>query len=592
MSSTEMGILGWFVTEQSFRMLFSATAVLCLPSGGEKSSALSKRRSDHCDHDGGGSPPPLCSDDITPNDMHSNVECAWTGALVLTGGMGLAMWIFLRALWMHLRVCWDVMPGKFFFWFSHLFGWGTIAVILTAALAATGVSYRIAGTCLPNHPHTVADFWAWLITFAGLAIVTQLATSGYCIWVYIRHLLAHPSSKNVQSTVTTGTSTSGRHLGAISAKATWQKVHKVLVAQWRGLVLSILIIIESGYFTAIFLREDVYAASPMGPARIGQLEQWALCLITSGGDKNACLGEAKELTLDPAVVLASEVVVSFIGIEILLLLGRPSIFKGWLDLLRYGDRQRDHEKESKEVRDAFVVDNRKPSCVPPLDDLERGGGHDLEKGFENPRLDSNHQDGANRPLLGPSVTADLEPTQTSLPPTPLPKDPPKRESMADVLNMSDDEIAPHMKVPETHASPAASTPDIIEPETNEAEASDQPKHSRTKRRSRFLEARFSRDDTDQPPESVFQTQPQTESKPQEELLPAPPPIPREVRPISPRPISSPVLATPRITRSPNRPLSGLWRSLSKTKRDAEELRAGRGGLGLNPVVKDDEAREK
>lgn len=42
--------------------------------------------------------PDLCYDDITPNNMHSDLSCAWSGALLLAGGMGVAVWSKLSFL--------------------------------------------------------------------------------------------------------------------------------------------------------------------------------------------------------------------------------------------------------------------------------------------------------------------------------------------------------------------------------------------------------------------------------------------------------------------------------------------------------------
>ena len=261
--------------------------------------------------------------------MHSELQCAWTGALVQAGGVGAVVWsplvpssqklpimlmtsppVFLRALWMHLRVCWDMLPGRFVFWFSHIFGWGTTAILLAAALAATGVSNRIGSTCLPNHSYTVADFWAWLIVFAGLALAIQLATSGYCIMVYICNLIADRSIDTGNANAYMGNATVRKSMKPIGAKVTWEKVRNVLLSQWRSLAINILVIIEAVYFTAVFLREDLLAASPMTPSRIMTLDLWTLCLIESGGDKTACLGQAEKFTLGPSIVLASVVLVS------------------------------------------------------------------------------------------------------------------------------------------------------------------------------------------------------------------------------------------------------------------------------------------
>jgi hypothetical protein len=39
-----------------------------------------------------GTKPDMCFDEITPNGMHEDMSCAWTGALVMAGGIGSVVW--------------------------------------------------------------------------------------------------------------------------------------------------------------------------------------------------------------------------------------------------------------------------------------------------------------------------------------------------------------------------------------------------------------------------------------------------------------------------------------------------------------------
>lgn len=39
-----------------------------------------------------GTKPDICLNAITPNNMYSDMSCAWTGALLLSGAMGLVIW--------------------------------------------------------------------------------------------------------------------------------------------------------------------------------------------------------------------------------------------------------------------------------------------------------------------------------------------------------------------------------------------------------------------------------------------------------------------------------------------------------------------
>lgn len=56
-----------------------------------------------------GAKPDKCYNEITPNDMYSNLTCAWSGAFILAGSTSSVAWILIRAVSMHLQICWDML---------------------------------------------------------------------------------------------------------------------------------------------------------------------------------------------------------------------------------------------------------------------------------------------------------------------------------------------------------------------------------------------------------------------------------------------------------------------------------------------------
>jgi hypothetical protein len=84
--------------------------------------------------------------------------------------------VFIRALSMHLQICWDVMPGKKFFYWSQALGWSIAATFFTVTITVTGVSFRFGDVCHVNSPNSVKDFWGPLLVISGGATLIQLAT--------------------------------------------------------------------------------------------------------------------------------------------------------------------------------------------------------------------------------------------------------------------------------------------------------------------------------------------------------------------------------------------------------------------------------
>lgn len=171
-----------------------------LPSGREDSTPLPQLLLDHrCNVHGGehsittvtstctdisqlgfvipfGAKPEQCFDEITPNDMYSSITCALSGAFLISGGLSIAVWIFIRALSMHLQICWDVTPGRKFFYWAQGLGWSVAAAFFTTTITITGVSFRFGDVCHVNSDQSMKDFWGPLLVIAGAATLTQVST--------------------------------------------------------------------------------------------------------------------------------------------------------------------------------------------------------------------------------------------------------------------------------------------------------------------------------------------------------------------------------------------------------------------------------
>lgn len=66
--------------------------------------------------------PQMCYNAITPADMFSSPSCGWSGALFEAGVLASGIWVLLRVLWLHLRVCWGITAGRAFAFGSMFVG--------------------------------------------------------------------------------------------------------------------------------------------------------------------------------------------------------------------------------------------------------------------------------------------------------------------------------------------------------------------------------------------------------------------------------------------------------------------------------------
>ncbi|KAF7192266.1 hypothetical protein HII31_06298 [Pseudocercospora fuligena] len=320
-----------------------------------------------------GTKPSQCYDAITPRDMHSSLSCAWTGALLVAGAMAIAVWIMLRSIWMHLRICWDVRSiqsdSKRWFFAAHLLGWGIPAIFLAVELTVTGVSYRIGGSCLPNQEKAFATWFGWLIAFGGVGALVQFFTTGFCVGVYLKEVM-NPKS---QTRTTTGAGSSAARSGGDGEesvepnmtsyfvdpqdqkKLAWSRVRKILRAQWRSMVLCTVLVILLIYYGVVFVQQTSSAFTDVSPAQAQKLQAWAICIVINRGDKRNCGPAAKALGLSEGAIVATYYMAAFVGIFAFTLMFRSSMLKGWLFFMRHP--QRAMRNPSIGEQPFFMLDN-------------------------------------------------------------------------------------------------------------------------------------------------------------------------------------------------------------------------------------------
>lgn len=207
------------------------------------------------------------------------------------------MWVFLRALSLHLQICWQMVVGRSYMWFSQALGWGIPIVGLILLLVFSGVSFRFGQTCHINHENSLADFWIPLLIFAGLTVVVQFATFIYCIKVYLASLAdGGPSSSH------SGGPSYSNSIRTMTPRQAYRRVRRVIQLQWRGIVIVLIIIADVVFFAITF----VFLDNTVEDIRTDpdKAEAWLVCLATHGGKKEPCLSLTGSLVVGLPVVTA------------------------------------------------------------------------------------------------------------------------------------------------------------------------------------------------------------------------------------------------------------------------------------------------
>ncbi|KAF2750648.1 hypothetical protein M011DRAFT_396426 [Sporormia fimetaria CBS 119925] len=276
-----------------------------------------------------GAKPQQCYDEITPNDMFSNLTCAFSGAFLISGGLTMGVWIFIRALSMHLQICWDVLPGARFFYWSQGLGWAVVATIFTATVTLTGFSFRFGSVCHVNSEHSMADFWGPLLAIAGAATLVQLSTFAYCIKVYIKNMWSDDKTETQSSA---GLPSYTNSVRTRSARAVYRRVRKVLWLQWRGITIVVFILVDVIFFSVVFVYLN--ATETHAIEDLDTVMPFLMCLVANPKDPSDCHKKGQDIVVSFDTVIAVLMMLSLVGIQVFILLVRSAMFPAWIEFFR------------------------------------------------------------------------------------------------------------------------------------------------------------------------------------------------------------------------------------------------------------------
>ncbi|KAK3069860.1 hypothetical protein LTR53_011470 [Teratosphaeriaceae sp. CCFEE 6253] len=359
-----------------------------------------------------GTKPDQCFDTITPDDMKTDQSCAWTGALFAVGFMGAVVWILLRSIWTALRIVFDFKRTTLFKYISLSLGIGLPLLFMALTIGINGVTYRLYNVCMPNGARAFLTWFVWLLLFSSLSTVILILTILYCLWKFALSAFAggamggfNPKPKNGTSTSTSSTGTGEPAPGkkptprAMRRKkrVEWARIQRVLYLQWRTILLAFVVLNETVFFGLVFVQQTAAIEQSSHGITPSDLA-WGLCLIQTGGDKNACIGLSSGLGLSEPRVIATLQLAATLGIIVFLLMLRRSMFTGWYEILSHPresfTKLLHPRRPSVGSQDFILQDDMKHMSLPmPLEserkDLRIGTGKERE--VEPPLLSPNTQ---------------------------------------------------------------------------------------------------------------------------------------------------------------------------------------------------------
>lgn len=249
--------------------------------------------------------PGRCHDAITPHDMHTSSACGASGFLVHFGGSACVTWLLLRSLTLHLQICWGRQDTRLMRAAALTTGWGLPTLLTALSLALSGVSVRFGDVCYINHEYSLRLTWMPMLVLSGLAAGVSFATLGYCIRVYVCLVLHGGDSTPEHYTGGRGGGSAARSLSVVTMSnplAVYRRTMDAVRVQWRGIAVVLVILADVVFFSVVFVFQDEVVRGVTSSPTIG--EDWGLCLVTSRGNKEACLDLVKEHVMSYEIVIA------------------------------------------------------------------------------------------------------------------------------------------------------------------------------------------------------------------------------------------------------------------------------------------------
>lgn len=186
-------------------------------------------------------------------------------------------------------------------------GVGLPLLFLAISLPIAGVSYRLGNVCVPNRFSALPTWFAWILIFAAASWIIQVVTILYCLWRFASTMVAagptgkttgHASKSSV-STADSGLTKGGSAVTpARRRRGAWRKVKRLLMLQWRSIVLAFIVANLTVHFGIVFIQQNLTTKILPGTENLTNVDlTWFVCLMAHNGDKNACLSQASGLGL-------------------------------------------------------------------------------------------------------------------------------------------------------------------------------------------------------------------------------------------------------------------------------------------------------
>ncbi|KAI8065543.1 hypothetical protein BC940DRAFT_304361 [Gongronella butleri] len=263
-----------------------------------------------------------CASSVQSSTQDNNVLCAAQGALLIFGSMATVCWCAALIVNLHLHTVWNINFFNRRYWLLHLLCWGIPAAFMGTCLGLHQVEFVFTNLCLVSLGQIFNLFFYPMAAVICPAFLLHIFTFLYIARIAFREGIESDMSHSFSNASIGRTQRFTRHKHVIQA------VH----IQWRALLLAIIGCVTVLFYMIFYFTQLRHVTELTETPTV--LDAWVACMLSpTTVNQDSCVGIVSPYMPPFGFMVAAEALVSIIGIWLVVIFAKRSLFIEWNDLI-------------------------------------------------------------------------------------------------------------------------------------------------------------------------------------------------------------------------------------------------------------------
>ncbi|ORX54543.1 hypothetical protein DM01DRAFT_1407379 [Hesseltinella vesiculosa] len=263
-----------------------------------------------------------CHDAVTVSTQENNVLCAAQGSLLIFGSLGTVCWCAALIINLHLHTVWNYNFFHRRYWLLYIICWGIPAAFMGVCLGLKQVEFVFTNLCLVSLDQIFNFFFYPMAAIVVPSFVIHIFTFLYIARIAFREGIESDMSQSFSNASVGRTQRFARHKHVIQA------VH----IQWRALLLAIISCVTVLFYWVFYFTQLRRVTTMVNDSSV--VNNWIGCMINpQSANQDSCVSIIADYVPPFGFMIAAEALVSVIGIWLVIIFAKRSLFIEWNDLI-------------------------------------------------------------------------------------------------------------------------------------------------------------------------------------------------------------------------------------------------------------------